>query len=131
MPAAPLRPCPVPGCMELVKQGRCIHHRRTPADQLRGNTTQRGYGWRWQRYRDWFVRQVDCPNCGRNHALCENLDCQRTGHVALAYAVDHITPHRGNTALFWDHANHQSLCQSCHNSKANRERRTTMAEEHI
>jgi 5-methylcytosine-specific restriction protein A len=35
---------------------------------------------------------------------------------AIATVVDHITPHKGNMALFWDKANWQSLCKPCHDS---------------
>lgn len=28
--------------------------------------------------------------------------------------VDHITPHKGDSTLFWDSGNWQSLCKSCH-----------------
>ena len=28
--------------------------------------------------------------------------------------VDHIMPHKGNMALFWNRANWQPLCNHCH-----------------
>jgi len=31
--------------------------------------------------------------------------------------VDHIKPHKGNLALFWDEANLQSLCKKCHDGE--------------
>jgi len=37
--------------------------------------------------------------------------------LVLATVVDHITPHKGDNDLFWDRANWQSLCESCHNRK--------------
>ncbi len=41
--------------------------------------------------------------------------CQWHGHVTAATVVDHIVPHRGDNALFWDSANNwQSLCGPCH-----------------
>lgn len=30
--------------------------------------------------------------------------------------VDHIDPHRGDMKKFWDSANWQSLCKTCHDS---------------
>ncbi len=30
--------------------------------------------------------------------------------------MDHIKPHRGDLALFWDRTNWQPLCNPCHNS---------------
>ena len=35
--------------------------------------------------------------------------------------VDHIIPHKGDEALFWDEDNLQSLCTPCHNQKTARE----------
>lgn len=35
--------------------------------------------------------------------------------VTAAQVVDHVVPHRGNQALFWDRANWQPLCSSHHN----------------
>jgi hypothetical protein len=34
----------------------------------------------------------------------------------LATDVDHITPHGGNTHLFWDQRNWQSMAERCHQS---------------
>jgi predicted kinase len=34
-----------------------------------------------------------------------------------ASVVDHIIPHRGDQAKFWDSANWQSLCTRCHSSR--------------
>ena len=35
--------------------------------------------------------------------------------------VDHIQPHRGDAALFWDEDNWQALCARCHGRKSARE----------
>lgn len=77
----------------------------------RGNTTQRGYGWRWQRARLAFIRR---------HPLCRA--CESDGRVEVSQVVDHIVPHRGDMVLFWDRKNWQPLCVSCHNAKSARER---------
>lgn len=45
------------------------------------------------------------------------MHCLRAGRLVPATVVDHITPHKGNSELFWDSANWQSLCESCHNRK--------------
>jgi 5-methylcytosine-specific restriction endonuclease McrA len=42
----------------------------------------------------------------------------------LAQVVDHITPHRGDPAKFWDAANWQALCKRCHDRKTMTEDRT-------
>jgi len=39
-----------------------------------------------------------------------------------AVVVDHIIPHRGDLALFWDEKNNwQALCHRCHSRKTARE----------
>lgn len=59
------------------------------------------YGLRWQTLvRDMFT----CQMCG-----------QVISDDSKAHA-DHIEPHRGSKALFFDPANVQTLCEGCHNS---------------
>ena len=78
-------------------------------DDRRQSSAQRGYNYRWQKYREGFLRK---------HALC--MDCQKRGRVVASTVVDHIIPHRGDTKLFWDKNNHQALCESCHSSHKQR-----------
>ena len=40
--------------------------------------------------------------------------------VEPATVVDHIKPHKGDEALFWDAGNLQSLCKPCHDSTKQR-----------
>ncbi|WP_459061845.1 HNH endonuclease [Stenotrophomonas sp. PSU-St15] len=77
-----------------------------PPEAVRQTTAERGYGSRWQRARATFLLR---------HPLC--AECQRSGHVTVAAVVDHITPHKGNQALFWDTDNWQPLCKTCHDRK--------------
>lgn len=72
-------------------------------------TAERGYGWRWQQARRAFLSE---------HPLCRL--CEEEGRVTAATVVDHITPHKGDEALFWDRANWQSLCASHHSSDKQR-----------
>lgn len=44
------------------------------------------------------------------HPVC--CFCKKT----LATVVDHIQPHRGDEALFYDQTNWQPLCKPCHDS---------------
>lgn len=37
--------------------------------------------------------------------------------MVAATVVDHITPHKGDKALFWQRANWQPLCKRCHDIK--------------
>ena len=73
-------------------------------------STQRGYGYAWQRARAGYLR---------SHPLCRM--CEAVGRYQAATVVDHITPHRGDQVVFWNSANWQSLCASCHSSAKQRE----------
>jgi 5-methylcytosine-specific restriction enzyme A len=88
----------------LPKTFRPSQH--VPADKRRGTSTQRGYGYRWQKQRAHYLRE---------HPLC--VECMRLGHTVPASVVDHIKPHRGDEALFNDESNWQSLCTMHHNIK--------------
>jgi 5-methylcytosine-specific restriction endonuclease McrA len=46
--------------------------------------------------------------------------CQSNGRVTAAAVVDHIKPHRGDAALFWDVTNWQALCKQHHDSDKQR-----------
>lgn len=46
--------------------------------------------------------------------LCECPHHKGKDATAVATVVDHITPHRGNTRLFYDPANLQSMAKECH-----------------
>ena len=68
---------------------------------------------RWQKLR-WQVlvdAMFTCAMCGKMEAQSRNL------------VADHITPHRGDEALFWDRQGIQCLCKSCHDSAKQREER--------
>lgn len=61
---------------------------------------------RWRRLR-WSILVRDlftCRTCGRLEGKTSQLVC------------DHIKPHRGIEALFWDEANLQCLCKPCHDA---------------
>ncbi|MEM4988818.1 HNH endonuclease signature motif containing protein [Collimonas sp. H4R21] len=60
--------------------------------------TKRWYRLRWHQLNDH-------PLCAMHQAL---------GQVVEATVADHITPHRGDEALFFDEENLQSLCKPCH-----------------
>lgn len=71
----------------------------------RGSSTARGYGYRWQKARLTFLTR---------HPLCAY--CLRLGRTKAATVVDHIIPHRGDQAWFWDSTNWQALCVTCHDA---------------
>lgn len=53
-------------------------------------------------------------------------ECAKQGINNVATDVDHVTPHNGNTELFWNRENMQPLCKRCHSSKTMHETRSKM-----
>lgn len=119
MPVSAPRPCGAPGCGALVQTGRyCSAHTSRGSDSRahggRGSAHQRGYNSRWQRARAAYLAA---------HPLC--VECAKHGRVTPARVVDHVRPHRGDQALFWDERNWQALCDhtspfDCHGAKTGR-----------
>lgn len=108
MPIAPKRPCSAPGCGALTDAGRCPKHANA-AEHSRGSASSRGYGRRWQEASKGFLRA---------HPLCQCGDCDEgRKRVTIATVVDHIVPHRGDMALFWNQANWQAMSKPCHDRK--------------
>lgn len=113
MPKKSFRPCRYPGCPHLTddRSGYCEQHlkqTRKQYDDERGTANERGYDARWQRYRKSYLAE---------HPLCALCAEKTPPVVRAATVVDHITPHRGDQALFWEMGNHQPLCKECHNIK--------------
>ena len=114
MPSSPPKPCAAPGCPALVTSGAwCPEHSTSKpgATAERATAAARGYDRRWREARLAYLRR---------HPLC--AECQRQGRITAARVVDHVTPHRGDPALFWDETNWQSLCDftsphNCHGAK--------------
>lgn len=96
--------------------GRCPAHARQvrqQADAQRGSSTQRGYGYRWQKASKAYLRA---------HPLCQCEDCQEgKKQLKPSQVVDHIVPHKGDMALFWDSSNWQAMNKECHDRKTARE----------
>lgn len=61
------------------------------------------YNARWRKARIAFL--AENPLCAR---------CNREGRLAAATVVDHVKPHKGDMALFWDAANWEASCKPCH-----------------
>jgi len=95
--------------------GKPINFLARPREN-RGSARERGYTWRWQKARATFLR---------NNPLC--VKCREAGRITPATVVDHIVPHKGDSALFWDTSNWQALCDAdpwrCHSSVKQREER--------
>lgn len=75
-------------------------------EKPRESSTARGYGYKWQQARAGYLAK---------HPLC--IKCQARGLVVAATDVDHIEPHKGDMAVFWDRSNWQALCGPCHSTK--------------
>lgn len=78
---------------------------KTGARAKGAGSTARGYNYKWQQARERFLKA---------NPLC--CYCYRNERVSIATIVDHIIPHRGDQALFWDESNWQPLCKPCHDS---------------
>jgi 5-methylcytosine-specific restriction protein A len=116
--------CCAPGCDDVAGAGlpRCLAHedarlarqsvaRRAAKASPAAKAGAKLYATaRWQSGRvAWLSR---FPLCAQ---------CEADGLVVAAGEVDHVTPHRGDEALFFDHTNWQSLCKRCHSRKTARE----------
>lgn len=104
MPVSAPRVC---GCGHVVRRPlRCAceerraRERKQRHEARRPSARARGYSKEWDRAAKAFLKL--------------NSVCRRPGCNAPATVVDHIEPHRGNRALFWNRTNWQPLCTSCH-----------------
>lgn len=70
---------------------------------------------RWEKLRQaTFLRdRYTCKECGCLEGDTSKLVC------------DHVKPHRGNEALFFDPLNLQTLCKSCHDTVKRKQEQTT------
>lgn len=111
MPRIPDHPCAHPGCPRLAPRGKkyCGEHAAKHPEESR-SAGGRGYGSRWNKARKRFLE---------THPLC--VECMKAGRYVRATDVDHIVPHRGDPALFWDESNWQALCHRCHSVKTRNE----------
>lgn len=115
MPSLAAKPCRQTGCNALVRDGGgyCPSHKREvkrEVESRRESSTKRGYGYKWQKAREGYLR---------NHPLC--ADHAARGLYVRATVVDHKIPHKGDKDLFWDSDNWQPLCKACHDAKTARE----------
>jgi 5-methylcytosine-specific restriction protein A len=76
----------------------------------RPSARKRGYTWDWEKAA--HAHKVANPLC---------RPCLQEGRITPADEVDHIIPHHGDMALFWDRDNWQSICRPCHEAKTARE----------
>ncbi len=113
-------PCRAIGCPNLVTsrlmRGYCDEH----ADQrhgwaktqaIKGNTTQRGYGYAWQKLRITIFE--------RDGYLCQV--CKRAGRITPATEIDHIKNKASGGTDESD--NLQAICKTCHKIKTQTQKR--------
>jgi 5-methylcytosine-specific restriction protein A len=116
------RPCQHAGCPNLVTHGYCPRHaakgEAAQVERTRQYDTTIREEWTKRFYRSsawWSLRRQvleEQPICG----MC---------HKEFGHHVDHKIPLKlsgPNSPLNTDRNNLQSLCQSCHNIKTNKER---------
>jgi len=73
------------------------------------SSSERGYTWAWTKARNAYLQA---------HPLCVMCQAMKPARVTAANVVDHIIPHQGDQALFWDsEGNWQSLCAPHHNGE--------------
>jgi 5-methylcytosine-specific restriction protein A len=110
------KPCSQPGCPALVAGGgnRCEKHAkkawtRSPYSDCKVTTTERGYGWQWQKKRKLVLNEQ--PFC-----IIAKICVERYGHARPSDCVDHIIPiAAGGTD---DYDNLRGSCTDCNEDKA-------------
>lgn len=118
MPQRPQRPCRHKGCRNLHRNanGYCDEHQTDAKAWVRKKstqetTTQRGYGWKWQKLRERILE--------RDGHLCQV--CLKAGRVKIGTEVDHkINKAQGGAD---DPSNLQAICHDCHEAKTQQESR--------
>lgn len=110
----------------MTAGSRCEKHTKVvarQADEQRGSSTERGYGYKWQQASKGFLRR---------HPLCQCPGCLEGEKRLLASTVvDHKIPPRLGEAqksgdsdriaaaleLFWNRDNWQAMSKPCHDHK--------------
>lgn len=75
---------------------------------------------RWQALR-LFVFERDLYQCQQTGIICAGRHPAPDSPVA-----DHVKPHRGDAALFWDPANIQTVAKAYHDAEKQREEQESL-----
>lgn len=116
--------CTAAGCDDLAIEGQahCEDHAarasaRTAARRAQAQQSDHAQAHRQlYKLKGWIAGRLRYL---RRNPLC--VDCAELGAVEPATEVDHIEPHKGDRAKFFDRSNWQALCKSCHSRKTARE----------
>jgi len=73
---------------------------------------------RWQRLRDEVLL--------RDLFTCQRPECGRIEGDTSQLVCDHVRPHRGDEALFFDRSNLMTICKPCHDTIKQREEQATL-----
>lgn len=117
MPTRAPVPCRHSGCRSLASRGSyCTEHQADADARARAAKERRSAATREAK------RLYDSPRWQRMraahlaaHPLC--VECAADGALGADVHVDHIRPHDGNPALFFDPGNLQTLCVAHHSRK--------------
>lgn len=107
----PKRICSHPGCSNLTQSARCEYH-----EAIKHKQRERTHYHAWYSSRRWRILRTKWLSL---HPFC--VRCIVNGNVVIATIADHIRPHKGDTKLFYDTDNLQSLCKRCHDIKTAKE----------
>jgi 5-methylcytosine-specific restriction protein A len=112
-----LRACTRAGCPNITDRGLCAACRS--AIPPRPTARLRGYSTAWEKARAGFLAKHPFCECPEHQGRPVGIPGQPSG--LLATTVDHIIPHKGDKALFWNRANWQAMAKPCHDAKTARE----------
>lgn len=84
------------------------HYKPSTGRSLAGHKRHKLYQCRaWRRTSQGFLAK---------HPWC--VECEKEGELRPAVVTDHIVPWKGDTTLFWDRSNWQSMCLHHHGIKS-------------
>jgi 5-methylcytosine-specific restriction protein A len=106
----PLKYCSTIGCSVKVERGKCAAH-AAAAERQRPNADIRA----WYHTPEWQSLKAQVR---AEEPCCRQ--CWAEGIATAGTQTDHIQPHRGNRALFFNRGNLQNLCETHHAQKTRR-----------
>lgn len=92
-------------------------------EQDRNKHRQTAEPWRkWYQLVRW--KRLRIQTFTRDHFTCQMAGCGKIEGNTSKLICDHVTPHKGDEALFFDARNLQTLCKPCHDTLKQREERS-------